>query len=137
MTIWLLRTHVRQAVSGLSLLYLISLCLPVLYENGHWTLWGCQCLLLFPIVMMFPSWWANPLFAVGLYFLGKGQRRVAFWCGCIALTLALGFMCVFYRATSFPFGPGYFAWVICMLGLVLSAKFLSPELAEPPSPPLS
>ena len=119
-------------VTGLIGVYLVSLCLPAIYSGGRGggffggggieTMWGIQCLLFVPFVMIMVPWWANPPFFLGLLFLIYGTRRVAFYCALSALLL--GLCSVFYfdwdGSAGFTFGPGYYAWISCLIGLLVA-----------------
>src|SRR5262249_19627407 len=58
-------------VSGALVVYLISLWLPAVYVSapaidGYGVYRGAACLIQLPIALMYPAWWANPVFGVGL-----------------------------------------------------------------------
>src|SRR4051794_28986574 len=81
--------------------YAIALPLPAYYEGapalgGCQAFYGLECLLLpltsHPMVVFIPfSWWANPLFSLGLFFLCRGESGPAFGCGFLAIGAALLF----------------------------------------------
>lgn len=146
--------RLRQAVPVLCVvgLYLLALCLPALRETGgsgwastsaRWY-WGFECLGYVPIVMVAIPWWANPCFFIGLILLGFGHRRGVFCCGVVGTLLAAGtvFM-VLPQFTAWisgmgaeydkpcPFGPGYVAWLMSMVGLACTA--LWPPITETPT----
>ena len=129
---------------GLGLVYFISLFFPALFLGGSpgpvgagdkWMM-GHECLGFFPdlgflpYIVLIPPWWANPCFFVGMVCLVQERRRCAFWCGVVATLLSLGTMLIAMRelsgwiagrTKSFPYGPGYFLWLSCMVGLTLVA----------------
>ena len=81
-------------------------------------------------VALAPPWWSNCCFLVGLRELAQERpTRRAFWCGVGATVLALGWICLSASDLwswidgrgPFPYGPGYFLWLSCMVGLMLVA----------------
>ena len=103
--------------------FLISLCLPSLYmvpERGaQWFnrptgwVWGIVCLS-FPVAWLFPPWWANPCFFVGMVSLRQNRATLAFRCGVLAIFLSVSTVVVFSESDVSSFGPGYFLWLILL-----------------------
>lgn len=112
---------------GLIVLYLVSLLLPSVRTlgDGWFRGWfpGFLCLILVPIVMAFPPWWANLFFFVGLVLLFNQKLLFAFRCGVVATVLSLSMLAMCQFAPFKPgqegisVGPGYFTWLGCMIGL--------------------
>lgn len=108
---------------GLIVLYSVSLPLPALSDMECLT--GLECLTSFPFAMLGPPWWANLFFFIGLPSLLLGNPFVGFGCGVVATLLSLSTS--FYFSLS-SLGPGYFAWLSCMVGLTWLAWF---DMARP------
>jgi hypothetical protein len=151
-------------VTSLLVLYGIALCLPSLYESGgggpvgvgaRW-FYGFHCAGILPYVMVAPPWWANPCFFLGLVLLVSKVPQSAFWCGVLGTLLASGTFAMVWNGLTgwvgmfqggtphtFPLGPGFFAWLGCMLGLTWMGRAASlrdaqeSSAVENPAPPVA
>lgn len=134
--------------------YGLSLVLPALREprgaqGADNDIYGIQCLILVPFVMLYPAWYANWLFFIGLGIFVRKRYVAAFWCGLISILLALTTVGLFSAQLQrwldrrdkavFPLGPGYFSWLLSMVILTVGARWQMPRSAaqRPPAPPSS
>jgi hypothetical protein len=117
-----------RLVAGLAFaLFLVALGLPAFHE--HFTLyWGTDCLavpVLFPLLLLvYPQWWANPLFLAGLFCIlsRKPEGAAAFGVG--AVGLALSWWCSWDPSGPGPLLAGYWVWFGAMLTLTVGAAAL-------------
>ncbi|MBX3438264.1 MAG: hypothetical protein KF861_12290 [Planctomycetaceae bacterium] len=78
-----------------------------------------------------PAWWANFAFLAGLIGLVKHRGQLAFRCGIVATALAVSLPFQMLDALDlwleglqeFPFGSGYFLWVLSMVLLSATARW--------------
>jgi hypothetical protein len=116
------------------MLYVASMAFPAVYAKGFGAptsnlpgrdLLGYEMLLGLPQAMLAPSWWANPMWCLGLFFYFSNMPRAALVASTCALILAVLVMIIG------PFPPdnfewshlrfGYYVWLISMIELVIAA----------------
>jgi hypothetical protein len=100
--------------------YFLALFLPA-YEAFT----GIECLFapltIHPsIVVLYISWWANPLYALGLVSLWQGRNETAAVCAGIALLLVLLFLALIppYHASV-----GFWFWLSSILSVAIGSAF--------------
>jgi hypothetical protein len=115
-------------VSGALVVYLISLCLPAVYVSapaidGYGVYRGAECLIELPIALMYPAWWANPVFGVGLILVLFGYSIAGGICGLVSLLFSLSYCLHVVQDFEFnnePLRIGYWFWVGAMFALALA-----------------
>jgi hypothetical protein len=105
--------------------YSIALTLPAYYQSapaidGYQTYSGVECLVapvtVGPIVfVMHLSWWANPLFALGLVALCRHWDEVALGCGVFGGQLALRFLAEAHDPYNDPVRSAFWFWLAAMV----------------------
>ena len=119
-----------------AILYVVALASPAVYMHGFGAptsgipgsvMPGYEMVLTLPFAMLSPSWWANPIWLVGIVFLVRQKFSVAWYCGLTATILAL---------LVIAFGPvppdffklenlhsGYYLWLSSMVALIAAAQW--------------
>jgi hypothetical protein len=111
--------------------YLLALAMPAYYESapaidGYHTFSGLECLLspvmVGPIVLlMHLSWWANPLYFVGMLSLCRRSDAPALACGIFAIPIAL----LFLGEAHDPYGDrvrlGFWFWLASIVAVAIGA----------------
>jgi hypothetical protein len=118
-------------------LYVSSVFMPAIDFHFDYIIWGrtsrasiCLmgygCLGWLPFGLMFPWWWPNPLFLLGLVLLILKRREAAYECSKLAFGFAISFVVlvpIFLSAgLRFPLHSGYFVWLGCITGLTWFAR---------------
>ena len=119
-------------------LYLISLACPAVYLSGFGAPTsgvvgavkpGYEMLLTLPFAMAAPSWWANPIWLLGVVGLIRKKFTMAWYFGLAATLLALLVVVIgpvppdFFRFENLH--VGYYLWLGSMGTLAATAKWLS------------
>jgi hypothetical protein len=109
-------------------IYLISLCLPAVYViapaiDAYRVYRGGECLIELPLALMYPAWWANPAFAIGITLVFMGYTVPGGICGLVSLLFSLSYCLDVLRDFEYnnePVRIGYWFWVGAMLALAIS-----------------
>jgi ABC-type multidrug transport system permease subunit len=103
--------------------YAVALILPAYYESApaidaYRTFSSIECLLapviIAPFVALWPSWWANPIYAFGLLALSRKWDALATAAGVVSGLLALLFAAGVYDPYNQHLHMGYWAWLASM-----------------------
>lgn len=104
--------------------YLLALGLPAAYHIWN-PITGVDCLVSpvteTPFVLLwYPSWWANPVYVVGLFAFGLRKYGLAFVAGVVSLLLAAVYAVqVSNNAYNQRLYPGYWFWCAAMAALTV------------------
>ena len=116
------------------LAYLVGLALPAVYRPGFGAptsgltgsvVYGYECLGSLPFALLSPSWWANPVWLLGVITLVRQNLKWARACGVVATLLALSIFAVGpFPPDNFHLSdmrPGYYVWLGSLLALFVTA----------------
>ncbi len=111
----------RRRITASLLLYGVACVLPAF--GGEWAfdvhgIWGALCLVYLPFVLLYPAWWANPLYFWACVSLARGKARRASVISLIALVLALSFAAM---TGGEVLQAGFYCWIASILGLAATA----------------
>ncbi len=128
-------------------LYLVALASPAVDGSlpaidGYRVYRGWECLVELPLALMFPAWWANPLFVVGLACMLFRRVAIGGILGVIALLLSLSFCLDVLKEfeRNRPVRVGYWLWVASMavlagsLALAAMNRIVSRQAEASPRP---